>query len=353
MTRILRSVARTVALVLCATTSFSQREAALSKTQSVSNAKDGVPAQLPCRAPNKKHEGPPRPAGVIQDVQGPECFYQFGDSRPVQLRRGGAKLKTVFIDDKLYCRGQSSLVVQFGGNTDCGKPSENTNCGKPTTTVLPSDCLTVPEVGITRSDAIGIALRGYNGRAAGEPRGEATPFYSPAPKSYVRAADLVFRWTPDTIGEVFSLSILDANGHTIWAQDGITGATGELASPEARERLLKYRDETGEGTFELFSEDSNGRTSRFSFRLLSPASEGQLTAQLAKCAEAADAMQHLCRAAIFGDFGLLNEVAREYDQALRFAPDSQDLLSAAAAAHVRIGDITRGRDLRRRISQAP
>lgn len=296
-------------------------------SQRVATAPQPGPDNLICR-PGTARANYGQFAGLIRYV-GSRCYRQVGDARPVLLDPKRHQLAKVFVGERFQCFA-GSMMFELTGST-AGQ-------GSTYTMRVDDGCQTIKAPSIARNDGNGPAVDTHGTARAGPTRGDSGPFCYPANKSWIAPAKLLFRWTPEAVGSVLSLTIFGTEG-TLWYVDDVKGASGELINDEARSRLQEYRDKGGPNPLILVIEDSKGQKSSIQFSLISKVEEDTLTSELDNCTQrGGDIMLSLCRIAAFKDRRMYSEVAEEYDKALKLAPESEELIARTAEAYKAIGD---------------
>jgi hypothetical protein len=183
--------------------------------------------------------------------------------------------------------------------------------------------------------------------------------FSPAPDSAVCPEHLEFKWVTREQGMPASLTILDEHEATLWSKELAKRLfiEGVWHSAEAENVLAKHEGETvylrlGAHPEILDSYSGHllntyvGTTVRF--RVLSPAKLKALNSDLSALGKAPQLLKHILRARVFAKYGIFNQVADEYEEALKLAPDSRSVLRAAISAHHRTGNVWRENELLRR-----
>ena len=286
------------------------------------------PVSLACR-PVKASSSYGQYAGLIKYVQS-GCYRQVGDARPVLLDPKRDKLAKVFVGEKFQCFA-GSMMFELSGST----PGQGA-----TYTVRADDgCQRIKAPAVPRNDGNGPAVDTHGTARAGPTRGDSGPFCDPVNKSWIAPAEFFFRWTPEAVGSVLSLTIFGAEG-TLWYADDVNGASGKMVNVEVRNRLQDYRDQGGRNPLKLVIEDSKGQRFSIQFSLLSKVEEDSLTGALDNCAKRGDdIMAPLCRIAAFRERRMYRELAEEYGKALKLAPESEELIAKTAQAYKAIGDV--------------
>lgn len=208
---------------------------------------------------------------------------------------------------------------------------------------------------------------GQNYALPGESSATATPdlsiwhvdVFSPAPDSAVWPEHLEFKWATREQGMPASLTILDQHEATIWSEEleKRLFIEGVWHSAEAENVLAKHEGETVYLRLVAHPEIIDwysghllntyvGTTVRF--RVLSPSELKALNSDLSALGTAPQLLTHILRARVFEKYGMFNQVADEYEEALKLAPNSRSVLQAAISAHHRTGNVWRENELLRR-----
>jgi hypothetical protein len=180
--------------------------------------------------------------------------------------------------------------------------------------------------------------------------------FSPAPDSAVCPKHLEFKWATREQGVPASLTILDQHEATIWSEklEKRVFVEGVWHSAEAENVLAKHEGETVYLRLgarpEILDWYSGhllntyvGTTVRF--RVLSPAELIALDSDLSALGKAPQLLKHILRARVFAKYGIFNQVADEYEEALKLAPNSRSVLQAAISAQHRTGNVWRENEL--------
>jgi len=286
-----------------------------------------APDQMVCKTSKAKaNDG--QYAGFIRNV-GSRCYRQVGNGPQQLLDPKRKEAARVHVGEKFQCF-EGSIMFELNGSTG-GQGA--------TYTIRPPDgCHTIKQPSIPRTDRNQAGVKAHRTSPAGLQRGHSGPFCNPANKSWIVPAQFEIRWLPAAVGSTLSTGIFGDSG-ILWYRDGVQGTLGELNNDEARGKLQAYRDKGGSNPVTLVIEDSKGQKSSIQFSLLSKVEEDALTKELASCAQVNDdLMLSLCRIAAFKERRMYGEVAKEYDKALRLAPESEELLAKTAEAYEAIGD---------------
>lgn len=273
------------------------------------------PASLHCKP--RKVTGKGTYVGFIKFIHGNECYLQVDDQQPVRLHPRKSIVQLVNVGDKLQCFGASSLILQLGGGTQETDASFPLKAG--------DGCYVVRQVFIARTNR---DKSRYFPDPAGPPRRD-SPFCWPTDNVTVRAEDLVIRWPPQVSESIVVLTLTDATGRVIW-EDTVDGKKGELISKDLQERVEEYRNRPA-NQLKLSIVDSKGRSDFVRFSILSDREEEELNKDLASCEEKSDISRSLCRIQAFHEKRMPHEVLKEYESALKLAPESESLISKAEA----------------------
>jgi|GEM_PF-3249161 len=318
----------TASLILgCATMVLvTTRSATTNGSSTVTDQQQTPPKRLICRQINDSAKG--QYAGLIKSI-GNNCYRQIGDASPVLLDPKKDKLAKVNVGEMYQCF-TGTMMFELSGSTKT----------QGATFSIASDdgCQVIRAPSIPRTDGSGRGIKVSGTARAGPVRGDSGPFCSPANQSRVAADKIVIRWSAAAVGSTLSLTIHGAN-RPFWFADDIKGELGQLVSDDLRMRLREYRDKGETGPFTLVLEDSKGQKNSIVFSLLTKVEEQTLAKELDDCEQSTrEEMLSLCRIASFKSRKMYSEVATEYDVALRFAPDSEELNARAAEAFRAISD---------------
>ncbi|PYP85990.1 MAG: hypothetical protein DMG65_19590 [Candidatus Angelobacter sp. Gp1-AA117] len=275
--------------------------------------------------------------GWIEEIQSPAYLKTSPESKIVTLDGKRDRFRRLQDGELVQCGSGGSLKLQISGKIKEIKEIKGS-----------SDWLVIHPMTSSDQDIMN-AIESY-GHIGGRDRPLASDILSPSPGSAMRAKWASFRWVPNrSVGRI-SLVIQDGFGSEIWRQDGIDGATGLFASDAARATLERYAKS---GTQQMFFGvvDSNQQEIRTAFTLLSSTDENALDHALERWSRKGPGLlRHAGRAFTFGQYKLFAEAAAEYEMALKLAPESEDLLTAAIQAYGRVGNSLRTDELKQLLS---
>jgi hypothetical protein len=165
--------------------------------------------------------------------------------------------------------------------------------------------------------------------------------FSPAPEEVIWPPKLVIRWIPKSDRGSVSFTILDEDDEILWQKEGVPDAAGVLDSDDLRKALTER-----EGSFVLNMRRFD-ETITVPFSVLSPKQKQALENELSAWDRESDqGFRSIGRAYVYRKFRMFNQVANEYEAALKNAPRSRSLLIAAVIAHHRTGNVPREKELR-------
>lgn len=273
------------------------------------------PTNLDCKP--RKLTGKGTYAGFISFIQGNECFLQVDNQPPDRLHPRKSIVQFVNVGDKLQCFGGSGLTLQLGG----GNPESDASFP-----LKASDgCYVARQVFVARTSR---DKSRYFPAPAGPPRRD-SPFCWPTDNATIKPENLIVRWPPQISESIVVLTLTDMTGRVIW-EDTADGKKGELLSKDLQERVKEYRNRES-NQLKLSIGDSKGRSDFVRFSLLSDRQEEELNKNLASCEEKKDIRRSLCRILAFHEKRMPQEVLKEYELALKLAPESESLISKAEA----------------------
>jgi hypothetical protein len=194
------------------------------------------------------------------------------------------------------------------------------------------------------AELVAKALRHHGPRAG--TRAPAYRVYCPPPDGAARVESFVIRWQPEPTPRTINLSI-SALGfpEVVWKDDNVNSATGSLDSPLARQALKNLLQ--GKPDAPLLLTLRFAESESFSFSLISAQQAQALEDELKFWDEEHnDLLRFIGRAYSFDQRNLYWEAAREYEEALKLAPNSCDLLNEALAANERARDKEHARQLK-------
>jgi hypothetical protein len=178
--------------------------------------------------------------------------------------------------------------------------------------------------------------------------------FSPAPDSVVAPEQLDFQWTPAfQNAKGARLWISDDQGTELW-REGVPGeglmragcSDYHSISPTARQALTKQENSVLFLNVEILFEGGREKRCTVRFRILSNEQKKALHADLSVWDnEPSEVLKHVFRAHVFAKYKMFNEVANEYDEALKIEPHSDSIFNAAISAHHRTGNFCREREL--------
>lgn len=271
-------------------------------------------------------------AGIIEEVRGNAYWKKDASSTRVKLHPRRDKGRLLRAGERVRCDPQSELRLRLY------ERALNVPCGP---TWFP-----IPYVQADKNHPARLALVEYGRRGGGE-RGNPS-IYSPANRASVNPATFEIRWITN-LGPVKSLLIKEASptGREIFHQNVIDGMSGHISSEDARQALLKYREERGHGPLLIILSDSRRRDlAGVRFFLISKTAERDLNQELRSWKKEPEGMwRHLGIARALTVHQMFTEAAEEYEAALKYAPDSIDLLRRTIAAHQRTGNTPREQEL--------
>lgn len=274
-------------------------------------------------------------AAVVKEIRGTVLLRANASASPIKLNPKTDKGRRLCVGDQV--RGNSGSVLRIG-NGEISKEIRTS-----------STWYTIRSLSSPTSRTVRDFLENY-GRIGGRERGNQIPVFSPAPHSVVLPQDFVIRWTPAAQLRVVTLVIEKPEGGELWRQDSVVGTRGSIVPTEARRALATYRASGGDGPLFLKLIDSYGNNHFVSFSLMSAAGEQSLKKDLSFWdAEPLPFIAHIGRASVFTRARMFADASEEYEEALRGAPESRDLLISTIAAHQRTGNIDRANELTKRL----
>jgi hypothetical protein len=278
------------------------------------------------------------PAGaIVLKISG--TVWLKHDGKQIRLNPKSDVARVLYVGDSVHCEKGATLSLSVAGRTT----ELDGTSGWFT--------IAIPRKAAATSDAHQKALDAY-GRIGGRERG-AVPksiVYSPTDEAAVVPDLFMIRWIPTRRRCVASWVIQAQDGQQLWRQDKVDGTSGSLESTTAREALMKYRANAGARTLVLKLKDSCGNDDQITFGLLSVPGEKSLKEELAFWDHEPDKLiVHIGRATVFNSYSLLPQAADEYEAALALAPNSHDLLKRTSDANWATGNITRAKQLERRV----
>jgi hypothetical protein len=197
------------------------------------------------------------------------------------------------------------------------------------------------------------ALRFHNS-AAGT-RGRSLRIISPGPNSVVWPEHFVIRWVAETHPGKIALSI-HAPGLTppLWHADGVDGTVGSLDSSDLHRAIASYRESGSTDALLTLEWRSSTRSFDVPFSLLSPEEDKNLNNELEIWKQAEnELLRAVGRAYSFASRGLFWDAAHEYEEALKLAPHSCDLVKEAMAVEEQANHWDRVQELDATLKSTP
>lgn len=161
----------------------------------------------------------------------------------------------------------------------------------------------------------------------------------------IRPETAVFRWklTPE---KRLSCSVnLVGQDKPIWKRE-VDGEPKSFTSDEFKKLLADIRQKQPDAKLQLkLSIAFLGTENSAVFQIFSLPDEENLQKELAETNSEQGIFRHLARAEIYSRYKLYNEVANEYEEALKLSPESIELLTAATSAQDRAGNFNRRNEI--------
>lgn len=273
-------------------------------------------------------------AGWIEALTGKVYWAQAARAKPVILSSSRDRYRRLYAGERVKVDAGGKLHLMVYGQTIDLKG--------------PTGWYPIPFVPSFAQSAQMALLRDY-ARIGGRER-YGSSIFSPASNSVVQPEELVLQWVPQRFSGTLTLAIQDEDGRDLWHQVGVTPVLGILDAPAVRQALVAYRDSNNSRplVFAILSQDGN--SDQVSFSLLSASESPLLAHELDRWSHENGLTRHLGRIDVFTQFKMYNNVALEYEAALRDAPESQDLLLAGIAANQQIGNNSHVKELARRLA---
>lgn len=278
----------------------------------------------------------------------------------VEALRGEVFLQTVIAGQEIRLTPETdrARALQEGDRIRCGRDGwARLRLGRQIREVGARSSVVVA-LPPTTSREVERALDEY-GRTGGRSRedsAEGIRLYSPAPDSAVVPTTFDVRWAGGSRDCPVALVIENMNRDVLWRQASVESETSVNASA-ARDALSKYRTSGGEPRLEMTLAADCAGDQRVTFELLSTDEEAslhdELRAWLPAGGDKDEMFIHLGRASVYARHRLYPESAAEYEVALRFAPQSHDLLARTISAHDRTGNVQRRIELQKRMKDLP
>jgi hypothetical protein len=272
---------------------------------------------------------------IIDQLSGPVFWKQSKDSPQVTLKESDVA-KKVFAEERLKCDAGATLKVIIYDKL------QEIRC--------PSGWFPIPSVSPQIAKSKIEAATTY-GRGGGRDRSQSTGVFAPADYSEVQIGKFDIRWNPGVAMTSFSLVALEGQAKEIWKETlASSDSSGRFTSKAAKDALLKYRQEVGDGTLVLKWETAAKEKGYVRFSILLPDEEAKLQADLSEWdKEPEGLLRRLGRASVYDRHKMFSEAADEYEAALKIAPKGHDLILRTAEAHRRTGNYVRQEELTKQI----
>lgn len=157
----------------------------------------------------------------------------------------------------------------------------------------------------------------------------------------VRPETAVFRWKTTSEKRLWLSVSIVGQDKPIWKQE-VDGEPRSFTSDELQKVLADIRQKQPNAKLQLklnitFLSTENSAD----FQIFSLEDERKLQTEIAATDTEQGIFRHLARAEIYSRYKLYNEVANEYEEALKLSPESVELLIATATAQDRAGNFKR------------
>jgi len=165
----------------------------------------------------------------------------------------------------------------------------------------------------------------------------------------------VIRWVAETHPGKIALSI-HAPGLTppLWHADGVDGTVGSLDSSDLHRAIASYRESGSTDALLTLEWRSSTRSFDVPFSLLSPEEDKNLNNELEIWKQAEnELLRAVGRAYSFASRGLFWDAAHEYEEALKLAPHSCDLVKEAMAVEEQANHWDRVQELDATLKSTP
>jgi hypothetical protein len=161
----------------------------------------------------------------------------------------------------------------------------------------------------------------------------------------IRPETAIFRWKT-TSEKKLSLSVnIVGQDKPIWKQE-VDVEPKSFTSDELKKLLADIRQKQPDAKLQLkLSIAFLGTENSAVFQIFSLPDEENLQKELAETNSEQGIFRHLARAEIYSRYKLYNEVANEYEEALKLSPESIELLTAAASAQDLAGNFNRRNEI--------
>lgn len=266
---------------------------------------------------------------IDEDCQA--ALSEPGKHTSIDLDRFRDGYRYLSAGETVRCKGRGSLTVYVPSNP---KEKRELKVGREGYTA-PADRGNVSRAVRERQEHLerqtSAALQAH-GSAAGTRAAVGRVFF-PAPDSVVWPEHFVVRWRRFDSPVRISISLhVGDPPQPLWSAGAVDGQAGQLDSAEAREALMKCRAAKSGDRMELHWQGP-GSSDDIPFTLLSEDDEQNLAQELETWAQLTDpVLARVGRAYSFQSRKLYWEAAQEYQQAIKHAPKSCQLLRDARNA---------------------
>lgn len=274
-------------------------------------------------------------AGIIQEIKGTVYWKKNRKTKPIRLDPRHDQARIVYVGEEVRTERDGFLQLVL-----CDDEKKIIQ-GRRSAWFLISTASECPNRKAFQT------YRSIGGRK----RGKGIQIFSPSAHSAITPDLFVIRWTPGMAKCILTLAIRQMDGSPVWEEENIDGSLGYWDSPQARQKLTKYREDGEEAPLRLNFIDSCANRVEISFSLLSVEKEVSLKNELQQWDKnPVKLMVHIGRAHVFETYRLFPQVTEEYEAALKLAPESHDLLVRTVWSHRNTGNYARELEL---ISRLP
>lgn len=162
----------------------------------------------------------------------------------------------------------------------------------------------------------------------------------------IRPETALIRWVSSKAAKInLSVSVVGVEHAAAWERDGLSGADGSFSDDGLRGFLQDVREKHPDAKLQLKIRSSFNTENSAIFQLLPKEKEAALKQGLANLKEEEGLLSHLFRAELYLRYDLFVEAAAEYEEALKFSPESVELLRDTAILEEQAGDLKRSREL--------
>ncbi len=273
---------------------------------------------------------------MLDQVQCDAVLRDAGTGREFHLSRTHHDGRYLRVGDSVKCNSDGFLTIMWG--------SQEIEVKKQASAVKPLADVAVQG----ERERLAAEALSYHNSAAGT-RGASGRILFPVAGSVVWPEDFVIRWRPQTHPGDIALSIYaPGSSQPLWQDREVDGTAGKLESADLKRALTSYRSISPQNA--ILTLEWRSATSGFNvpFSLLTLDQEKALEKELDIWNQTQNPLlRAVGRAYSFASRNLLWDEAQNYEEALKIAPASCDLLNETEAAEEQVKNWERVRESER------